>query len=165
MIPKHYLFLAILVSTCAAILIIKDYIIPQGKGKQNKILQGLLLLHAFRFVGLSMYFPGVVSSELPAQFIDPTVWGDYIAAILAIIAYILLGKEVPKARVFVWIFNIWGLLDIVYAGYQAAIFQIAEHIEVMFFVFSAYAPLLLASHVMIFQVLVRKRKIEYNGIV
>src|SRR5215467_16312932 len=49
-------------------------------------LKPILLLHAFRFLGLAFLVPGVVSSELPAAFAQPVAYGDFITAILALLA-------------------------------------------------------------------------------
>jgi hypothetical protein len=39
-------------------------------------LRPLLLLHAFRFVGLAFLVPGVVSPDLPDGFARPAAYGD-----------------------------------------------------------------------------------------
>jgi len=46
-------------------------------------LQPLLVLHAFRFIGLSFLVPGVVSPDLPIGFARGAAYGDIVAAILA----------------------------------------------------------------------------------
>ena len=71
-------------------------------------LKILILPHAFRFIGLSFLFPGVVGAALPSGFAQPAAWGDFGAAALAIIALIALHKRWPFAVPLVWIFNIWG---------------------------------------------------------
>jgi hypothetical protein len=40
----------------------------------------LLILHGFRFIGLSFLIPGVVSSDLPAAFAFDAAYGDIVAA-------------------------------------------------------------------------------------
>src|SRR5579863_5538290 len=49
-------------------------------------LKPILLLHAFRFLGLAFVVPGVVSPELPATFAQPVAYGDLMTAILALLA-------------------------------------------------------------------------------
>ena len=56
-------------------------------------LKPILLLHAFRFLGLAFVVPGVVSSDLPATFAQPIAYGDLISAILALLALATLGTR------------------------------------------------------------------------
>src|SRR6266487_431171 len=79
-------------------------------------LRPLLLLHGFRFVGLAFLVKGVVAPELPGAFAVPAAYGDLIAAVLALLALAALhsGFGIPL----VWIFNLWGSADLLYAFYQ-----------------------------------------------
>ena len=58
------------------------YIWPQ-LSTQSRIdaLRPLLVLHAFRFIGLSFLVPGVVSPDLPIAFARDAAYGDIVAAI------------------------------------------------------------------------------------
>src|SRR6516162_5855423 len=67
-------------------------------------LRPVLLLHAFRFLGLAFLVPGVVSPELPATFAQPVAYGDFTTAVLALLALAMLGTR--TAAVLNWIFNI-----------------------------------------------------------
>jgi hypothetical protein len=49
-------------------------------------LRPILMLHSFRFVGLSFLIPGVVSPNLPWSFAGPAAYGDLATAILALLA-------------------------------------------------------------------------------
>jgi hypothetical protein len=61
-----------------------QYLWPALRGRSSlEILKPILLLHAFRFLGLSFVVPGVVSPELPATFAQPVAYGDFATAILA----------------------------------------------------------------------------------
>src|SRR5690349_13382997 len=56
-------------------------------------LKPILLLHGFRFLGLAMVVPDVVSPKLPAAFARPAAYGDLIAAVLALLALAALGTR------------------------------------------------------------------------
>src|SRR6516165_5082099 len=56
-------------------------------------LKPILLLHGFRFLGLALVVPGVVSPELPATFAQPVAYGDLISAIRALLALATLGTR------------------------------------------------------------------------
>ena len=58
------------------------YIWPQ-LSTQSRIdaLRPLLVLHAFRFIGLAFLVPGVVSPDLPLAFARDAAYGGIVAAI------------------------------------------------------------------------------------
>src|SRR5258705_9246708 len=78
-------------------------------------LKPVLLLHGFRFLGLAFVVPGVVSPELPATFAQPVAYGDFITAILALLALATLGTR--TGTVLTWGFNIFGTADLLFAFY------------------------------------------------
>lgn len=80
-------------------------------------LRPLLVLHAFRFIGLSFLVPGVVSPDLPFAFARNAAYGDIVAAILALAALATLRSGVGIALA--WAFNLWGSFDLLNAFYQA----------------------------------------------
>ena len=63
------------------------YIWPQLR-TQSPIdaLRPLLVIHAFRSIGLSFLVPGVVWPDLPLAFARDAAYGDIVAAILALAA-------------------------------------------------------------------------------
>src|SRR5690349_12395013 len=73
-------------------------------------LKPILLLHGFRFLGLAFMLPGVVSPELPAAFSQPVAYGDFITAILALLALATLGTR--AGTVATWAFNTFGTADL-----------------------------------------------------
>src|SRR5262249_1022400 len=73
-------------------------------------LPPLLVLHGFRFIGLSFLVPGVVSADLPVAFARDAAYGDVVAAILALLALTALRSKLGIALA--WVFNIWGSLDL-----------------------------------------------------
>ena len=53
-------------------MIVARYVWPALRGRPRaEALRPLLLLHAFRFVGLAFLLPGVVSPDLPDAFARP----------------------------------------------------------------------------------------------
>jgi hypothetical protein len=117
-------------------------------------LRPLLILHSFRFIGLAMLVPGVVSADLPSAFAHPAAYGDIIAAILALVSLLLLpGAAGVTAS---WIFNIWGLADLLNAFYQANhAGLLAGQLGAAFFLPTLIVPLLLITHGLAFRILVQ----------
>jgi len=125
----------------------------------NRALTLLVAPHMFlRFIGLSFLVPGVVSPLLPTGFAIPAAYGDFIAGILAIVAPIALVNRTSWATKSVWLFNIWGAADFLFAFYQARRVGVQPGmLGAAFFIVTALVPPLLLTHVLIFRLLVRRQ--------
>src|SRR6201985_3961190 len=111
-------FVSIAFSLIAWGMVAARYIWPEIRLRQRaEALRPLLILHSFRFIGLAFLIPGVVSADLPSAFPHSAAYGDIIAATLALIALISLSSGAGTA--ITWIFNLWGIADLLNAFYQA----------------------------------------------
>jgi hypothetical protein len=120
-----------------------------------RALRLLLLVHSFRFIGLAFLVPGVVSPALPAEFARPAAYGDLIAEVLALVA--LAGSASKLGIGLVWVFNLWGLTDLLYAFYQGLIGVGIKpgQLGAVFFSPTVAVPLLFVTHVLVFRLLLR----------
>ena len=152
--------ISILVSFVAFGLATKLFIWPYLRTKErDRALLSLMAPHAFRFVGLSFLVPGVVSASLPKAFAAPAAYGDLAAAILAIAGSIALFKRWSLAIGLVWLFNVWGTIDLLFAFYNA-LFLVHFDVRALgaaFYIPTAVVPPLLIMHGLIFWLLVRGR--------
>jgi hypothetical protein len=125
----------------------------------NRALTVLVAPHMFlRFIGLGFLVPGVVSPLLPLGFAIPAAYGDFIAGILAIVATIALVNRTSWANKSVWLFNIWGAADLVFAFYQGRQVGIQPGmLGASFFIVTALVPPLLVTHALIFGLLARRQ--------
>ena len=117
-------------------------------------LRPLLMFHSFRFIGLSFLIPGVVSPELSPAYAQPAAYGDLIAAVLALVALAALntGLGLPL----VWIFNVWGTADLLYAFYQGnQVGLMPGQLGATYFIPTFIVPLLLITHGLVFRILLR----------
>jgi hypothetical protein len=122
---------------------------------RSRALQLLLLVHSFRFIGLAFVVPGVVSPNLPAEFARPAAYGDLIAAMLALVA--LAGLSSKFGIGLVWVFNLWGIADLLYAFYQG-LFGVGfkpGQLGAAFFIPTVAVPLLFVTHILVFRILLR----------
>jgi hypothetical protein len=153
--------LSVLMSFVAFGLVTKLYIWPRLQIlERDDALVSLLVPHTFRFIGLSFLVPGVVSPSLPLAFAAPAAYGDLAAAILAVVATIALSRRASLAIFLVWLFNVWGAADLLFAFYQA-LFGVqldASMLGAAFFIPTAVVPPLLITHGLIFWLLVRPRQ-------
>jgi hypothetical protein len=131
------------------------YIWPKLRARWRiEALRPLLALHGFRFIGLSLLVPGVVSADLPIAFARDAAYGDLVAAILALLALTTLRSKLGIALA--WIFNIWGSLDLLNAFYVAnATGLSAGQLGAAFFIPTAIVPLLLITHGLVFRILLK----------
>jgi hypothetical protein len=150
-----WFFTSIAFSLIAWGIVTARYIWPELRLRQRaEALRPLLILHSFRFIGLSMLVPGVVSPDLPPAFAHPAAFGDIIAAILALVSLLLLPRAAGVAVA--WIFNLWGLADLFNAFYQANhAGLLAGQLGAAFFLPTLIVPLLLITHVLMFRILLQ----------
>lgn len=115
----------------------------------------LVMPHLFlRFIGLSFLVPGVVAASLSKRWAVPAAYGDFIAGILAIVATIGLAERAGWAEFAVWVFNIVGAGDLLFAFFMGARVRLEPgSLGASYFIVTAIVPLLLASHALIFVVL------------
>jgi hypothetical protein len=128
--------------------------------ERNRALAFLVSPHMFlRFIGLSFLVPGVVSPLLPAGFAAPAAYGDLVAGILAILATVALVKRASPALAAVWLFNVWGAADFIFAFYEGGHLRIDPGaLGASFFIVTVVVPALLVSHVLIFCLLVGAKR-------
>ena len=149
-------FMSLMGSVVFARYYLWAYLLP--KDRQSALLHLIAPHLFFRFIGLSFLVPGVVAASLPAAFAIPAAYGDLGAGILAIAAAIGLSKRASWAIAAVWIFNVWGAADLLFAIYQGPRLQIeAGDFGAAFFIPTAIVPPLLVTHALIFKLLLRRR--------
>jgi hypothetical protein len=124
-------------------------------------LRLLSAFHAFRFFGMNFLVAGFVSPELGSEFASKVGWGDLIAATLALLSMAALSWRWSMAIPTVWMFNIWGTMDLLNAYYMGAT-QLKDPglMGAGIYVPALYVPLLLVSHVLIFMLLLNARSVE-----
>ena len=123
-------------------------------------LKPILLLHGFRFLGLAFVVPGVVSADLPAVFGQPVAYGDFITAILALLALATMGTRTGTALT--WFFNFFGAADLLFAFYLGSRIALPDAPGLLgagYFILAAYVPLLLITHGLVFRILVRGKAV------
>ena len=150
-----YFFVSIAFSFIAWGIVTARYIWPEIRLRPRaEALRPLLILHSFRFIGLSFLFPGVVSSDLPSAFSHSAAYGDIIAATLALLSLLSLTRG--AGVVIAWIFNLWGSADLVNAFYQANdAGLVAGQLGATYFIPTLVVPLLLITHGLVFRILLQ----------
>jgi len=124
--PRTIFGISVLMSLLSSVVVAIVFVWPWlWTTTHEQALLWLVAPHMFlRFIGLSFLVPGVVSESLPKAWAVPAGYGDFVAGILAIIATVALARGAAWAIASVWIFNIWGAADLLYAFYQGARVQL-----------------------------------------
>lgn len=137
-----------------------QYIWPAIKNRdRGEAVRPILVLRGFRYVGLAVLIPGVVSPELSSTlFARGLAYGDLVTAILALIA--LAALKTKLAGPLVWVFNLFGTADLLNGFYQGNRISLALKpgwLGAAYFIPTFGVPLLLITHVLVFRVLLRKQ--------
>src|SRR5262245_59587008 len=153
--------LSILMSFLAFGIATKVYIWPRLRAMHpTDALVPLVIPHIFRFAGLSFLVPGVASPALSPGCAIPAAYGDLVAAILAAVATLSLAARASWAIPMVWVFNVWGAVDLLNAFYQGrnSVGLDPGLLGAAFFIPTAIVPPLLVTHGLIFRLLLRPKQ-------
>jgi hypothetical protein len=146
--------LQVLLSFIVYGLVAKWYVKPRlASLPLHSALQPLLTLHAFRHLGMVFLVPTVVGSALPAAFAVPAAYGDLLAGFLALVAIVALRAGARIARPLTWVFNVFGVLDLLNAFYQGLRNDV--QLGAAYFIPTFIVPALVITHVMMLRMLVR----------
>ena len=139
-------------------LIANWYIWPSIKDRPLKSAIPPFLLYAcLRVNGLMFLMPGLVSPELPRAFAVPTAYGDLTAVVLALLALGCIRYENAAAVPMLWVFNVAGLLDLIYANLSTLKDQVDPvYLGVSYYLVVLNVPAMVVVHVLIFAYLLKR---------
>jgi hypothetical protein len=153
MLSEISFFLSIAFSLVAWGIVIARYVWPRLRDlPRPDAIRPLLVLHSFRFAGLAFLVPGVVGAGLPSAFAHGAAYGDLGAAVLALVA---LSAQSHRVGVpLVWLFNVWGTVDLLTAFYLAGTNGlIPGQLGATYFIPTLVVPMLMITHAVIFRLL------------
>jgi hypothetical protein len=144
-------------STLIFALIVQIYVVPRlDRLDFRTVMTPILLLHAFRHLGLMFLAPGAVYHGIPGRFAVQAAYGDLLAAVLALLALWAVRSSSRWARVLVWIFNIEGTLDFLNAIFLSNVTHADPFMGPAYWIPAFWVPLLLVTHYLTFVVLLRR---------
>ncbi len=144
----------LLFSTLIFAIAAKLYLIPKlSELEPRSVVLPILLLHAFRHLGLMFLAPGAVFPGIPQQFTYPAAFGDFIAAVLALVAIPAVVRQSRLARPLVGLFNLEGTLDLIAAISLATIYEAAPYMGPAYWIPAFWVPALLVTHYVVFVLL------------
>lgn len=135
------------------------YIVPKLTTIQAEtVFVPILLFHALRHLGLMFITPGAVYAGMPSVFAMPAGVGDFIAALLAVLALYAVRGNKPYKTAAVWVFNIVGTLDFINAIAMGAIHNIGPYMGASYWIPAFWVPALLVTHFIVFKKLLIERR-------
>jgi len=155
--PAQIFGLQFLMSLLVYGLIARWYVAPRlATLPLGAALTPLLFLHATRYMGMVFLQPTVVGAPLPREFAATAAYGDLVAALLALLAIAALRSRWTIALALVWLFNLVGTLDLLYALFQGNRLQV--QLGAAYYIPTVAVPALLVTHAMIFARLTTRRR-------
>jgi hypothetical protein len=122
----------------------------------RQILIPILLLHSTRHLGMMFLTRGATYPGLPPEFAYPAAFGDLVTAIIAFVAipFVLRGSRFAKPMV--WVFNVFGTVDLLVAIVTATIYNAPVAMGPAYWIPAFWVPLLLVTHYITFVLLLRR---------
>jgi len=130
------------------------YLLPRlGELTPRSILLPILLLHSLRHLGLMFLTQGAIYPGMPPQFAQPAAVGDLLTALLAFLSIPAVAKDWRSGRPLVWVFNIFGTLDLLLAITLATVYDAPVYMGPAYWIPAFWVPALLVTHYITFIVL------------
>ena len=149
--------LILLANTAIFYVAARLYLLPLiSRVRVQQILVPILLLHSMRNTGMMFLDRGATFPGMPPEFAYPAAFGDLATAIIAFAAIPLVLRGSAFAKPIVWVFNIWGTIDLVVAVTRATIYGAPLAMGAAYWIPAFWVPLLLVTHYVTF-VLLRRR--------
>ena len=159
--PNNFNFpfvLSVMGALIASFVVARLYVWPALRSlPRYEALRILASLHAFRFLGMNFIVVGFVSPALSSAVGNQIAWGDFVAAVLALVSIAVLTWRWPVAVPIVWIFNLWGTADLLSAYYKG-VTQVADVglFGAGIYIPALFVPILLTAHILAFMVLLKR---------
>lgn len=128
----------------------------------NVDLRWLVLFHVTRFFAGAYFVLLCQRGQLPCGFARPAGWGDIVVAVLAVAVLGAMRTQLAKPLLLAW--NTLGLIDIIFVVLSALRFGLKDWQSMhtlrelpLSLLPTFLVPLIIASHVLIFVLLIRAR--------
>ncbi len=128
------------------------------KLSRNSALIPLLFVHVFRYVGMTLLVTDMIDPKLPREFLSNAAYGDLLAAALALASIFALRSNWRVAVPLVWVANTWGFVDLLNGLRGVLQLNVPSfNLGTVWYIYTFYAPVVIASHLMIFWILIKSR--------
>ena len=141
------LTLNLIATTAVFYVAARIYLLPRlERLPPRSVMIPILLLHSLRHLGLMFLTRGATYPGLPQQFAYPAALGDLITAVLACVTVFQVARNWRRARPLVWLFNVFGTLDLICAIVLATIYRAPVFMGPAYWIPAFWVPALLVTH-------------------
>jgi len=149
--------LNLIANTAIFYLAARLYLLPLiPRLRPRQILIPILLLHSTRHLGMMFLTRGGTYPGLPPEFAYPAAFGDLATAIIAFVAIPFVLRGSLFAKPIVWVFNVFGTVDLLVAIVTATIYNAPVAMGPAYWIPAFWVPLLLVTHYITFVLLLRR---------
>src|SRR4029453_14561921 len=149
--------LNLIANTAIFYLAARLYLLPLiPRVRPRQILIAILLLHSTRHLGMMFLTRGAVYPGLPPEFAYPAAFGDLMTSIMAFMAIPFILRGSVFARPLVWVFNVFGTVDLLVAIVTAAVYNAPGGMGPSYWIPAFWVALLLVTHYITFVLLLRR---------
>src|SRR6266478_7176879 len=153
------LTLNLIATTVVFYVAARIYVLPNlARWRPSAVLIPILLLHSLRHLGLMFLTRGATYPGLPPQFAYPAALGDLLSTALAFLAIFFVSRNLAGARPLVWLFNIFGTIDLLVAITLATVYGAPAFMGPAYWIPAFWVPSLLVSHYITFLILIKHWK-------
>jgi hypothetical protein len=140
-----------LVALCTYVVIFQIYLRPWFRAQAfGKAVLPLLMLHAFRYLGLTLIIPGQIDPVVSRDALQIMAWGDFASGVTALLAAIAVHRRWSAGTALVALFSLVGIGDLITVGHTAISAGVFfADIGTMWFVLVLYAPVMLLAQLYI----------------
>lgn len=157
----NILTINLLFSTFVFWIAIRLYLLPKlNELKPKTVLLPVLLLHSTRHLGLMFLTSGAIYPGMPLPFAYPAALGDVVSALLALASIFAINKDFSSAYILVWVFNLFGTLDLLVAVALATIYNAQPYMGPAYWIPAFWVPALLVTHAVTFILLWNRRRLS-----
>ncbi len=156
--PQQVVALVFALNLVSATLLMRWWVWPRvTRQPLEDGLAPLVALHLIRTLGIFALLPGMAGEYAAAsRWAHHVAIGDAVTVVLAMTTVALLRSRHRLSLAAAWTFNLWGTLDCLHAGVNAAGERILEHgVGPQALVIGFGVPALLVTHAAIFVLLLR----------
>lgn len=141
-------------------IILHLYILPRIKNNNPlPVLSLLLIINSFRYLPFSLFMPGQVDSTFPEHIKLAIAVGDFISGILALMALLVLRKNLKAGITLSWIFSFVSVLDIISVLGVALYNKVyLLNLGANYFTVVVYVPMLIVIQFFILKILLNKTR-------
>jgi hypothetical protein len=150
--------LAVGFNALLCVLLARWYVWPSLAARPRR--EALILLcwpHTFRFLNLAAATVTQVDARIPRAWSMEIAWGDFAAAVLALIAIAALRARSSAAFALTWAATVFGLLDFANSFGQGLLLDVANlPLRAVWYIAAGVVPPLFTAHMLAIRVLVKR---------